>query len=92
VNKTVEQIVDFMKQEIESISLGAKPAAEISENDELMADLGLDSLDYAAVMITCETWLGVKVNEAAADWRRLKTVAQLSAFLHAHQQAPQDRR
>jgi acyl carrier protein len=85
VNKTLDQVVDFMRAEIESISLGANPAAEIRETDEIMADLGLDSLDYATVMLTCETWLGVKVNEAAADWRRMKTVVQLAAFLHAHQ-------
>ena len=85
MKKTVEQIVDFMRAEIESISLAATPAAGISETDEIMADLGLDSLDYATVMLTCEKWLGVKVNEAAADWRNMRTVAELAAFLHAHQ-------
>ena len=85
MNKTVEQIADFMRAEIESISLGATPAAGIKETDEIMADLGLDSLDYATVMLTCEKWLGVQVNEAAADWRNMRTVAELAAFLHAHQ-------
>lgn len=74
-----------MRSEIESISLGEKVAAEIKETDEIIADLELDSLDYATVMLTCETWLGIKVNEAAADWRNIKTVGQLAAFLHAHQ-------
>ncbi len=85
MNKTLEQVVDFMRSEIESISLGAKPAAEVGETDEIMADLGLDSLDYATVMLRCETWLGIKVNEAAADWSSLRTVAQLAAFMHSHQ-------
>ena len=84
MNKTLEPLVDLVKAEIESLSLGARPAAGIRDTDEIMADLGLDSLDYATVMLRCETWLGIKVNEAAADWRNLKTVGQLAAFLHAH--------
>lgn len=85
MNKTLEQVVDFMRSEIESVSLGANAAAEVRETDEIIADLGLDSLDYATVMLRCETWLGIKVNEAAADWRTLRTVGQLAAFLHSQQ-------
>ena len=51
---------------------------DVQATDRLMADLGLDSLDYAVLMLQVETSLGVKITENDVIWSQVQTVAQLA--------------
>ena len=85
--KTAADIQQHITALIEEIKLGAVPATQIRADDRLIQDLGLDSLDYATVLLGSEKWLGVKVREEAVDWSAIQTVGQLADFL-AQQQQP----
>ncbi len=71
--------------EVEEATLGARSAAKIRSTDSLLNDLGLDSLDYATVLLSCERWLGVRVREDGVDWGSIATVGQLAEFLERQQ-------
>jgi acyl carrier protein len=77
----INDVARFLKDQIEEISLGSLPAPEISTNAAIIADLGLDSLDYAMLMLSGETKFDVKVNEATVDWRQVVTVYDLAMLL-----------
>jgi len=83
--KSKDEIVEQIKILVEDISLGETPADAIAPDDRLIVDLGLDSLDYASVLLGCERWLGIKVREDGVDWSQITTVDQLAAFLAGQQ-------
>jgi len=70
---------------ISEVTLGRVEPDQVRADLALIADIGLDSLDYATVMLRCEKWLGVRVDEAAVDWRLVLTVGDLAALLHRSQ-------
>jgi acyl carrier protein len=78
-------IVTYIAEQIEEVSLGARAAAAIAPDDRIIDDLGLDSLDYATVLLACEKWLDIKVSEDDVDWRAIDTVEKLAAFLEQQQ-------
>jgi acyl carrier protein len=77
----IQMIQQMIAQQIEEISLGQSPASTIEPQHRLIADLNLDSLDYATVLLACENELGIKVQEDGVDWAQLQSVAQLAEFL-----------
>jgi acyl carrier protein len=79
--KTPPQIEQQIAELVEEVRLGQTPAASVRPEQELMADLGLDSLDYAAVLLGAERWLNIKINESGVDWGQIRTVRQLAEFL-----------
>lgn len=83
--RTQAQIERYLAGLIEEITLGRRPAAAIRPGDRLIADLGLDSLDYATVLLGCERWLGIRVAEEGVDWRSIQSVEQLARFLAQQQ-------
>jgi len=70
---------------IQEITLDSVFAISITRDQNLIGDLGLDSLDYASVMLSCERWLGCEINEATVNWREVQTVKQLAAVLFRSQ-------
>lgn len=80
-----ELITRFIAHTVEEVSLSAIAAATISPQDRLIDDLGLDSLDYATVLLSCEKWLGITVTEDGVDWRAIATVEALAEFLEQQQ-------
>jgi acyl carrier protein len=78
----LESLVALLKREIQAISLDQIPAATISDDARLLADLGLDSLDYASLMLSGQEALGVAVDEDNVDWRMVATVRDLATLLH----------
>ena len=76
--KTKEQIFNKIREIIEEVSLGVTKACDIKESDKLIDDLGLDSLDYAEVMLSCEEWVGVKIKEDTISWGNVSTVENLA--------------
>ena len=83
--KTPQDIVTFIAATIEEVSLGARSAASVGPEARILEDLGLDSLDYATVLLSCEQWLDIHVREDDVDWRQLDTVEKLAVFLHGQQ-------
>ncbi len=80
-----EEILVKLKTTIEEITLGTQAASAIADDATLMADLGLDSLDYASVLLACEQWLDIKVNEEDVNWASIASVADLAKFMQSQQ-------
>ena len=83
--KTRAEIADQIRTVIEEVTQGSRQAALIEGSAGLLEDLGLDSLDYATVLLSCEEWLDVQVPENRVDWRRIGTVDGLAGFLFEQQ-------
>jgi acyl carrier protein len=49
-------------------------------NSRLMQDIGLDSLDFAQVMLHLEDVTGLVVSEERINWMQVQTVGQLAAL------------
>ncbi len=86
-NRTHAEIVEYLKTSIDEISLGRVAAADVGGDDHLIDDLGLDSLDYATVLLGAESWLGVKVSERDVDWSEIGKIGRLAEFLASFQAA-----
>jgi acyl carrier protein len=54
-----------------------RPGAHDPDSD-ILKDIGLDSLDYASVVVTVEDQLGVKLREEEIDWSRVATIRDLA--------------
>lgn len=76
-------IIDLIKSTLAGLDSVKLPASEIGEDAELINGLGIDSLDYATVLVTCESELNVSVVEDDVDWRNVRTVKELAAVLEA---------
>lgn len=83
--RTQAEIESKIAEFIEVTTLGRIKSAEVQASQSLLGDLGLDSLDYATTMLSCEEWLGAKVREGAVDWRTVRTVADLASLLFRSQ-------
>lgn len=77
-NPAILQLLKTTLAELDSVKV---PAVDIKDDDELIAGLGIDSLDYATVLVTCESELGVSVMEDDIDWRKVRTIKDLAAVL-----------
>jgi acyl carrier protein len=69
--------------------LGNTPRDKIGSDDRIIEDLKLDSLDYATVLLDCERWLGIRIQEDGVDWSKIRTVSELAAFLMRQPDAAQ---
>jgi len=84
-NASKPEIVLLVKQAIQKVSLGAHCAEQLADDKRLIADLNLDSLDYATVLLSCENTLGIKIREDGIDWRRVASVSELADLLFSQQ-------
>ncbi len=50
----------------------------------LLDEVGLDSLDYATVVVRTEDELGVKLREEDIDWPTVRTIGELAAIFDRH--------
>jgi acyl carrier protein len=57
----------------------------IRPESRIISDLGLDSMDYATVMLMTERWSGIKIREDGVDWSKIQTVDQLADLVVKHQ-------
>lgn len=83
--KSKEQIIVKLKELIEEISLGMVKAATIHPNAQIIAELGMDSLDYATLMLSCEGWLGIRIKEDSVKWQEIRTIDDLAEMLEKQQ-------
>ena len=82
--KPLSDIINHLKLVIEDVSLGKINRNEIA-GDSVLLDLGIDSLDFASIMLAGETFIGGKIDENGIDWRNVRTVLQLSELLYKSQ-------
>lgn len=85
--KTVSDIEAYLAKGVSEITLGAVLPDEVTSDLGLISDLGLDSLDYASLMLMAESWVGVNVAEESVNWREVRSVRQLALLLHGLQDA-----
>lgn len=85
MQQDIETIIGKLKYFIEDVSLGNTISTAILPDNRIIDDLGLDSLDFASVLLACEQWLGIKVQEREVDWRTIQTVKELAQFLYQQQ-------
>lgn len=78
-------IVAFIFDEIKRCTLGEINPTPSDLNRELINDLGLDSLDFASVMLATEEWLNVSVPEGDVDWAKIRTAKELATMFVALQ-------
>lgn len=83
--KQKQEIIHKIQQAIEEISLGVVTANQCEPTKRLIGDCGLDSLDYAAVMLTVEQWSGIKIKEDSVNWSHVQSIDQLAALFEEHQ-------
>lgn len=55
---------------------------EIKPEAELVADLGINSLELADLVFTCEDKFGIEIEED--DYRKFITVGDVVSYLEAH--------
>lgn len=79
--KDHREVVELLKEIIEDVSLSAISRSDVREADGILDDLGLDSLDFATVMLTAELRLESRVQESSIDWRKIRTVGDLADLL-----------
>lgn len=79
--KALSDIIAYLKLVIEEVSLGQIDSKSIN-GDDVLLDLGIDSLDFASIMLAGETFVGGKVNENNIDWRNIQTVTQLAQVIY----------
>lgn len=84
--RSVNQIEEKIAILISEVSLGYFSKDQVKPTQSIIGDLGLDSLDYATIMLGCEEWLQSKVDEASVDWRKVTTVHELALLLYRTQQ------
>jgi acyl carrier protein len=60
---------------------------EHDPDSDILQDVGLDSLDYASVVVTVEERLGLKLREEEIDWSRVKTIRDLAGVFEQHADA-----
>lgn len=83
--KSYSEIVAFILEEITKCTLGEiKPSPEDADRG-LIDDLGLDSLDFASVMLATEEWLRVSVPEGEVEWAKIRTARELANLFLALQ-------
>lgn len=76
--KSKKEIITKLTELIEEQSLGRIPASTVASTDRIIEDLGLDSLDFATIMLSCEEWLAIKIDENKVRWSDVRTVDSLA--------------
>ena len=78
------EIVEIIKNLVEEVSLGSIKYSDIFDTSKLLDDLGLDSLDYATVMLRVEQKTGIHIAEDSTNWADVQTVEQLAQLFLAN--------
>jgi acyl carrier protein len=86
--RTRDEIAGHIRAIVDEITPGGRDVSAIDGSARLIEDLGLDSLDYATVLLGCEEWLSLRVVEDRVDWQLIGTVDGLATFLLEQQLGP----
>lgn len=78
--KSKQEIINFLKEQIHEITFEQVSKDSMTDNSVIL-ELGLDSLDFAQLMLAGETFVGHKVNEKDINWANVRTIEQLADIL-----------
>lgn len=87
--KTKDELLQYLIGEAAQVLEERGEARRVGAGDRILQDLGMDSLDYATIMLGCEEWSGVKVSERSINWAEVQTLDDLAALFAAEQPANQ---
>ena len=82
--RTKIEIIEYLRATIEEATFGRVKAIDIALDSRLLGEVGLDSLDYATVMLACEQWSGIKIREDMVHWGQVDTLAKLADLFVTH--------
>ena len=85
MRKSAREIQDFLVKSIAEVAPDKRVGGSITAASDILSELGLDSIEYATVLLSCERWLGTRIREQGVDWSSLSTVGGLAAFLEEQQ-------
>lgn len=77
-----EELYNSLRTLMVEVSFERLSKADITKNSKILDDLGFDSLDFAELMLHCETVTNQKIDEAAINWREILTVNDLIGLFH----------
>ena len=81
---TKNDFIQKIKQNVEELTLGVKTVSDINDNDELINTLGLDSLDYAIIMLQVQKWSNITISESNVKWGSIQTIEELANLFMQH--------
>ena len=85
MKRTRQEIIELLTTSIGDVAGSRLAGKPVTGDSHLMDDLGLDSLEYATVLLSCEKSLGIRIVEQGVDWTELSTVGSLAGFLEGQQ-------
>lgn len=82
--KTINEITQYIRKSIEDLTFGSIKSDSLCD-ESVIIDLGLDSLDFASIMLSGEEFVNSKIDEDSINWAEIKTIIQLSELLFKSQ-------
>jgi acyl carrier protein len=78
--KSKDEMIQQIKVLVEETTLGEYKADEIQTTQKLQNDFGIDSLDYATIMLRLEEWCGIKIKEDGINWSEVQSIEELASL------------
>ena len=72
-----EELLNSLTKLMVEVSFGRLTTSDITAESKIIDELGFDSLDFAELMLHCETVTNLKVDESNINWREVQTVDDL---------------
>jgi acyl carrier protein len=72
-----EELLNSVTKLMVEVSFGRLSISDIMAESKIIDELGFDSLDFAELMLHCESVTYQKVDESSINWREVITVNDL---------------
>lgn len=72
-----EELLKSLTELMVEVSFGRLSISDITVESNIIDELGFDSLDFAELMLHCESVTNQKVDESTINWREVLTVDNL---------------
>jgi acyl carrier protein len=72
-----QELFDSLRTAMVEVSFERVKIVDISLESKIIDELGFDSLDFAELMLHCETITNHKIDESMVNWREIITVKNL---------------
>jgi acyl carrier protein len=72
-----EELLSSLTKLMVEVSFGRLSISDIKLESKIIDELGFDSLDFAELMLHCESVTNQKVDESTINWREVLTLDDL---------------
>lgn len=72
-----EELLNSLTKLMVEVSFGRLSISDIKLESKIIDELGFDSLDFAELMLHCESVTNQKVDESTINWREVLTLDDL---------------